>query len=256
MTSPRALAIALTLCVALPAHAGALPALDRRVVDEAGALAPAARERLESELAGYEQRTGHQFAVLILKGLDGDVLEQLSLRAAEEWRLGDARRDDGLLVVLAMKERAVRVEVGYGLEGIVTDALSSRVIRETMTPRFARGDIAGGLTAGLEVLMKAAAGESTGAGASGAGSTVQRSPSWTSVVPMLVVVLLVFATGVARRRGHVGRHGTATGRGTGARGLWPLLFLASVLGGGGRGGGGGFGGGGGGFGGGGASGRW
>jgi hypothetical protein len=78
-----------------------------------------------------------------LRGLEGHVLEQLSLRAAEQWRLGDQRRDDGLLVVVAVKERGVHIEVGHGREGVVTDALASRVIRDVMAPRFARGEIGG-----------------------------------------------------------------------------------------------------------------
>ena len=248
---------ALALCLALPTYARSLPALDRRVVDQAGVFAPDVRDRLESDLAAYEQRTGHQFAVLVIDGLDGDVLEQLSLRAAEQWRLGDARRDDGVLVVLAIKDRAVRIEVGYGLEGVVTDAVSSRVIRDTMTPRFARGDIAGGLQAGLATLMRVAAGESVGAGPSAGASTVEASPPWTAFLPVIGMVLLVLVSGALRRRGSGG----------GGGGLWPLMLLASSFGGsrggrgggfggGGGGGGGGFSGGGGGFGGGGASGRW
>jgi uncharacterized protein len=208
-------------------------------------------------------------AVVLLRGLEGDALEDVSMRAAEQWRLGDAKRDDGLLVLLAMKERSARVEVGYGLEGVVTDALASRVIRDVMAPHLVNGHVALALEDGLDVLMKAAEGESTGL-APRAPPAVQHEPSWVSLLPIALFLVVMIMQALARRRhGH-----TYARRGPGGAILDTMLWT-SMLGGarrhggydgglgggvgggvGGGFGGGSFGGGGGGFGGGGASGRW
>lgn len=254
-------AVLLALFTAAQVQARELPRLDRRVVDEAGVLDPSEESRIERQLASYEQRTGHQMAVVVLRSLDGDVLEQVSLRAAEQWRLGDAKRDDGVLVLLAMRERAARIEVGYGLEGAVTDAVASRVIRDVMAPQLVNGHVAAAIEAGLDVLMRAAEGESTGLAPSTTSPNVNVSarhePSWVQLAPItLFLVVMVLSAMGRRRRGH------ALPRGGG---LAQTLWWTSVLGGVGRsyggsrgfGGGGFFGGGsGGGFGGGGASGRW
>jgi uncharacterized protein len=139
-----------------------VPALGRRVTDEAGVLSPAVAARLEEKLAAYERATGHQLAVLVIQSLEGEVLEPYAIRVAEQWRLGDKKRDDGILLLVAVDDRALRIEVGYGLEGAVTDAHSSRVIRDVMVPRFQAGDPAGGIEAGLDALMRLAEGEALG----------------------------------------------------------------------------------------------
>lgn len=156
------LSLALALLLAAGAVALPVPVLSRRVTDQAGVLGPGRADVIEERLAAYERRTGHQFAVLILPSLEGEVLEQYAIRVAEQWRLGDKKRDDGLLLLVAMKDRAIRIEVGYGLEGAVTDVVSSRIIREIMAPRFRAGDPAGGIEQGLDALMRVAEGESTG----------------------------------------------------------------------------------------------
>lgn len=146
---------------ASPAHAREVPLLRGRVTDEAGALGARAAA-LEQTLAAYERDTGHQFAVLVVRSLEGENLEVFSMKVAERWRLGDRRRDDGLLLLVAIDDRAARIEVGYGLEGAVPDVVAGRVLREHMTPRFAAGDYAGGVEAGLDALMRAARGEALG----------------------------------------------------------------------------------------------
>jgi uncharacterized protein len=245
-----AVALAAALLGAHGAHALEPPALERRVTDLARVLAEPERAGLEARLEAYERQTGHQFAVLVLPSLEGEILEDFSHRTAERWRLGDRERDDGLLVLLAIGERKVRIEVGDGLEGAITDALAKRVIAERMAPRLRAGDYAGGLTAGLEALMSAAQGEAVGAApGDGAGAPAPGRGAW--VVPVLFLVVLLLLS--RARRG--GRR-----RGGGIFFLPPFGGGFSV---GGRhdgwwsgGGGGGFGGGGGGFGGGGASGDW
>lgn len=258
----KAFLVAVLLIAPIAAHARALPALDARVVDEAGVLADAEQSRIERSLASYEQRTGHQMAVVLLRGLEGDALEDLSMRTAAQWRLGDAKRDDGLVVLLAMQERSARIEVGYGLEGVVTDALASRVIRDVMAPQLVNGHVAAALEDGLDVLMKAAEGEATGL-APRAPPSVQQEPSWVTLAPIALFLIVMIMQAMARRR-----RGSTGGRGGfgGGGGLLSTMLWTSMLGGGRRGGygggggfgggGGGFGGGGGGFGGGGASGRW
>lgn len=100
-----------------------VPPLRQRVEDSAGILRPEQRQALEQSLADYEQRTGHQIAELTVPSLRGDPLEDFSIRVVEAWKLGDRKRDDGLLIVMALEERKVRIEVGYGLEGVVRAAL-------------------------------------------------------------------------------------------------------------------------------------
>ncbi|MEW5853137.1 MAG: TPM domain-containing protein [Myxococcota bacterium] len=162
-----------------------VPAVTRRVNDQAGVLSSTDQARLEQRLADYERQTGHQFAVLIIPSLQGDPLEDYALRAAEKWRLGDKRRDDGLLVLVSVQDRKARIEVGYGLEGAIPDVLAGRVIREAFAPHFASGNYARGLETGLELLMRAARGENVG--------PPSRGPVGTGPPPfMFILVLLLF----------------------------------------------------------------
>jgi uncharacterized protein len=246
---PLPLVLVTALAVAaLPMAAQGIepPALTGRVTDLAGVLDRQQRTHLEEKLAEYERSTGHQFAVLVVPGLDGVPLEDFSIRTAERWRLGDKRRDDGLLVVVALRERSVRIEVGYGLEGAIPDALAGRIIHERIVPRFKQQDFSGGLEAGLDALMQAAQGEALGPPARPPDATGW-PPRWTQVLPLLVFLFLFLLLGGKRR----------------LRGRPPVVFFPplgggrrSGWGGGGGFGGGGFRGGGGRFGGGGASGRW
>jgi len=133
-----------------------VPSLKARVNDTAGMLSPAAAAALEEKLAAYEQAAGNQFVLLTIPSLNGDVLESFSLRVAEAWKIGKKRIDNGVILVVVKDERKIRIEVGYGLEASLTDAVSSRVISGTIAPRFRDGDFEGGITAGFEALMKAA----------------------------------------------------------------------------------------------------
>ena len=151
-----------SLLVASAAGARAVPMLTRRITDESGTLTPSDRARLEDKLAAYEKSTGHQLAVLIIPSLEGEVIEQYSIKVVEHWELGDRKRSDGVLMLIAIKEHATRIEVGFGLEGAIPDVIASRVIREIMAPHFRNDDFAGGIDAGLDALMKAAQGESLG----------------------------------------------------------------------------------------------
>jgi uncharacterized protein len=234
-----------------------VPELKARVNDYAGILPEADRQRIEQRLAEHEQRTGQQFAVLTIDTLDGEPIEGFAIRTVEKWRLGKKGKDDGLLLLIVPRDRKMRVEVGYGLEGDVTDAVSSRVIRETLAPAFRNQDYAGGVERALVQLMRAAGGDPGTEPAAPSRPEPRRPRLNLGLVLLLIVVpLLIF---------YINRGG---GRGGGRRrrrdAYWGGLG-GGFIGGGGFGGSGGFGGGGfgggfsgggGGFGGGGASGSW
>ncbi|MDJ0869752.1 MAG: TPM domain-containing protein, partial [Myxococcota bacterium] len=133
------------LAAAAPARAELpVPALRARVNDTAG-LIPAARERrLEDELARFEAETSHQIAVLTVASLEGEPIESFSLRVVEDWQLGQAGADNGLLILVASQDRQARVEVGYGLEGVVPDVIAKRILEDVMFGHFRAGDFAAG----------------------------------------------------------------------------------------------------------------
>lgn len=126
-----------------------VPALRAAVNDEAGMLAAPTRERLENALRALHQQGGTQLAVLTVPDLGGETIEQASIRVSDAWQLGDEKRDDGVLLLIAAAEREIRIEVGQGLEGDLTDAHAKRIIAESMVPLFRAGDVDGGVTVGV-----------------------------------------------------------------------------------------------------------
>ena len=125
-----------------------MPALSARVTDLTGTLSAEQVTALEKRLAGFEARKGAQIAVLLVPTTRPETIEQFGIRVAEKWKIGRTKVDDGVIVIVAMKDRTARLEVGYGLEGAVPDLKASRIIREIITPRFRQGDFYGGLVAG------------------------------------------------------------------------------------------------------------
>ena len=121
-----------------------VPYLGGRINDTAGLLDSGTRERLEAKLAGFEAETGAQVVVLTIPSLEGEVLEQYSLRVAQTWGLGRKGVDDGVLVLIASGDRKMRIEVGYGLEAQLTDLQAGRILDSVMAPRFRGGDFSGG----------------------------------------------------------------------------------------------------------------
>lgn len=219
------------------------PTLTRHVTDLAGVMSPAAVDALDRTLAGYEQGTSSQFVVLVVPSLDGGSIEDAALAVAEKNRIGRAGSDNGLLLLVAVSDRKLRFEVGYGLEPVLTDALTSVIIRDVIAPRFASGDFDAGITAGMQAAMQAAGGEFT------APAPVREKKRG---MPIGVVIFLIILFIVLRKGGRRG------GRGGGIF-IIPGGFGGGGFGGGGFSGGGGFGGfsgGGGSFGGGGSSGSW
>jgi uncharacterized protein len=261
-----------------------IPALSGRVVDETETLTAVQRRSLEAKLQAFEQRKGSQIAVLITGTTFPEPIESYSIRVADAWKIGRKRVNDGILVVVAKSDRAMRLEVGYGLEGAIPDATARRLIDEVFIPGFRGGNFYEGLSAGIDRLIKVIDGEPLPpVSQSNAGSGNARSIE--SYFVLFIVATLAFG---GLLRALLGRLPAALVVGAGI-GVVAWLIVAPILiallagavafvltlfgggmpgrlggggfggggfGGGGFGGGGGFSGGGGGFGGGGASGRW
>ena len=260
-----------------------IPKLEARVTDLTGTLTAEQQSQLEEKLAAFEARKGSQIAVLIVPTTHPEEIEQYSIRVVEQWRIGRAKVDDGVLLIVAKNDRRVRIEVGYGLEGALPDAIANRIIAETIRPLFAQNNYFGGISAGVDQIIRVIDGEALpapdrawhGSGARGGsllpflfiaifiGSSVLRSllgrPAGAVVTAGITGVLVWLFSGIivaalaaaaaffftllSGMGGGLGRPGGFGGWGGGMIG-------------GGMGGGGGFSGGGGGFGGGGASGSW
>ena len=258
----------------------ALPPLTGRVVDQTGTLDTGELQSLTQRLADFETRKESQVAVLIVATTAPESIEQFSIRVADQWKLGRKKIDDGAILVVAKDDRTLRIEVGYGLEGALTDAISNRIIDETIVPRFRRQDFAGGVDAGVTQMMAVIDGEPLPASSPPGWSKrdAQQLPSFVPIVLGLAIVLAGVLPAIFGRLGGSMATGAVVGAVTwglaGALsmaivvGIGAMAFalmggmgLLGALGGGyrgGRGWGGGGGGGGfsGGFGGGGASGRW
>jgi uncharacterized protein len=136
-----------------------VPPVKARVTDLTGTLNAQQKGELESRIAAYESRRGSQIAVLLLPTTKPEEIEQYSIRVAEAWKIGRKGVDDGLILVVAKNDRRLRIEVGYGLEGVIPDAVAKRVIDERITPRFRDGDFYGGIRDGVDQLIKLAEGE-------------------------------------------------------------------------------------------------
>ena len=139
--------------LASPAAALDVPPLTGRVMDNAHLLPADVAASLSKELEAHERRTGNQVAVLTLPSLEGEPLEEFSHRVATAWKLGRKGTDNGVLILVVPNDRKVRIEVGYGLEGALTDLKSSRIIREEIVPRFRNGDFPGGIAAGVKAVL-------------------------------------------------------------------------------------------------------
>jgi uncharacterized protein len=256
----------------------AVPALQTRITDLTGTLTPTQRAQLDGKLRDLEKRKGSQIAILLVPTTEPETIEQYAMRVVEQWQLGRKGVDDGVLVLAALQDHTLRLEVGYGLEGVIPDVVAKRLISEIMLPYFRQGDYYGGLVAGIDRLIRLIDGEPLPApeqrdssGSSGnalpllfvaaialAGilraifgrllgativSTIIGITAWlifSSLIFALIAAIFTFIMTLGGGSGGGGRYGGIPGGGWGGGGL----------------GGGGFRGGGGGFGGGGASGRW
>ena len=253
-TRKRLVSVILVLLTAGALWSTDIPRLQGQINDNAGVLSGGTRAELEQYLAAVEKQSGAQIALLTIESLEGESLEAYSIAVVDEWQLGRTGDDNGVLLLVAMAEKKIRIEVGYGLEGVLTDAVSGYIIREDISPELRRGNFDAGITAGLTTIGKVVAGEVTISENQAARSEERESGSSGL---FFLVFFLIFVVGRIGRMGRYRRRGMSP---------WSAFFLGSMLGGssrgrssGGFGGGGGFGGfsgGGGGFGGGGASGGW
>jgi uncharacterized protein len=147
-------ALLLAALLALPlARAAEVPFLTGRVVDNAEILKADTRRSIAAELQAHEKKTGNQVAVLTVPTLGDESVEEYAVRVFEQWKLGRKGKDNGVLVVVVPKDRRMRIEVGYGLEGTLTDVAASRIIRDVMTPRFRSGDYDGGIAQGVTAIV-------------------------------------------------------------------------------------------------------
>lgn len=259
----------------------AVPPLQALVTDLTATLTPEQRAGLESRLRAFDERKGSQLAVLIVPTTQPEAIEPYAIRVLEQWKLGRRSVDDGVLLLVAKNDRSVRIEVGYGLEGVLSDAITKRIINELIVPRFKQGDFFGGIDASVDQMIKLIDGEALPAPAGRAGDA---SFDLGGMAPVLLMIVVV---GGGVLRAVLGRlPGAAVTAGILGLIIWFLSgvilialagavigFVVTLLGGGsllrgmggghrgggfggGVGGGGFRGGGGGGFGGGGSSGRW
>ena len=277
----NAVLVAVALLATGISHAEvAVPPLTGHVTDQTGTLTLEQRATLEQTLTAFEARKGTQLAVLMVPTTAPETIEQYALRVAEQWKLGRKRIDDGAILLVAKGDRAVRIEVGYGLEGALSDIISKRIISDAILPRFQSGDYFGGMWAGTEQIIRVVDGEQLPEPQSMQGMQGNAPKGLRDLVPMLFIAVLAVGgilrsifgrfggsliTGVvvtvlawlvvgtliyALLAGLASMLVTLIGAGTVLRGI------GGFYGRGGGSGGGGFRGGGGGFGGGGASGRW
>jgi uncharacterized protein len=137
----------------------AVPPLTGRVIDQTATLSPDQQRSLAEKLRAFEQKKGSQIAVLIVPTTQPETIEQYSIRVADQWKLGRPGIDDGAILLVAKDDHALRIEVGYGLEGALNDAVSHRIIREVIVPRFQRGDFYGGIAAGIDRMIGVVEGE-------------------------------------------------------------------------------------------------
>lgn len=281
--------ISLLLLCLFPTVGSALdvPPLKAHVNDYAHILSPAAVQRIEAELTAFESSDSTQIVVLTIPSLEGENIEEYSIKVADAWKIGQKGKDNGAILLVSKGDRKIRIEVGRGLEGTLTDLLSGRIIRDEMAPRFKQGDFDGGVEAGVSAIMSVVKGEYT-ATPQDVARGKKGSPRLMTLLIFLFVACIVLGAlskvlgGIA---GAVGLPVIALLLFSGAGivtliilalvGFFGGLFISFLFGGGGRGGGGfgggpflggggfggdsfggGFSGGGGGFGGGGASGGW
>jgi uncharacterized protein len=232
------------------------PALTGRVVDQANVITAQSRGALETKLKELEDKSSIQLVVATVKSLQGSDIETYANGLFRFWKLGQAQKNNGVLLLVAPAEHKVRIEVGYGLEGTLTDALSSVIIASAIIPRFKAGDFSGGIERGVDGIINVLSGDSAGWQSKVEVRREDASADFDELFPLLFFLLVIFVCWYLIH--HAG--GGPTGRGSGRRRGGPIFIpyggpgWGSGWGGGGLGGG--FGGGGGSSGGGGASGSW
>ena len=247
----------LIILIAPPAFAETLPlpTLTGRVVDQANVLNTAEEARLSDRLRDLETKTSTQLVVVTLSSLRGSPIEDWGLALGRSWGIGQKGKDNGVLLVVAPNDRALRIEVGYGLEGTLPDATADAIIRNVIVPRFKAGNMAGGISDGVDAILAVLSGTGKEFTPSRGEVIGQTLSEWVPVLFVVMFIILVVIGQMRHRRNRGNRYYRNRNGG------WLYVddddrYSGGGMFGGGRGGGGGFSGGGGSFGGGGASGRW
>ncbi|MBQ9494815.1 MAG: YgcG family protein [Treponema sp.] len=252
--------LAAILCASSAIFALSVPALTDYVIDNANIISSAEKQELVSYLASLENTTGIQIAVLTIPSLEGESLEQFSMRVVEQWQLGQAKEDNGALLLIALNERKIRIEVGYGLEGKLTDTKCGLIIRNVIAPKFQSGNYGEGIIAGVknmggiaasdaQLVEKSVVDEREAAPIPAILFALLFYLAWITIIPNLAcrrsfwIPWYLFAKYRQSTQNRTGRY--SSGRSYSSRGSFGGGFSS-----------GGFSGGGGGFGGGGASGGW
>jgi uncharacterized protein len=240
------------IALSVAAQAQTFPALTGRVVDEAGVLDAAARSRLDGKLADLENKTSTQLVVATLSSLQGYEVADYGYRLGRHWGIGQKGSNNGAILIVAPKDRAVRIEVGYGLEGKLTDAVSRLIIENSILPRFRANDVAGGIERGADDIVQVLSGDAEEfkkrAAARPRPTASEGLGSFVPVAIFFGIWLLMYLSTRRRRQSRWGGWMFPGGGGWSSGSGWGGGGWSS--------GGGGFSGGGGSFGGGGASGRW
>lgn len=168
------------------------------VNDRATLLSSGVRSQLEQQLRKFDQQESTQIAVLIVTSLEGDTIEQAAVRIFEQWGIGTSEADNGVLLLIAVADRKLRIEVGYGLEGRLTDLIAGRIIRDKISPHFRNNDFDQGVTSGINAIMAAVTGE----------YQATNNPEQDSIIPLILFMIMFFLIPYFRRRSrrNSGRH--------------------------------------------------
>ena len=253
-TALARIALAISLIAGAASALEVPPPPDRWFTDRAGIVTADQTRALDSKLEAFEQSSGAQFIIYVFPSLDGESIEDFTLRCVERWKVGQKKLDNGIVLFVFVDEKKARIEVGYGLEGAIPDAIASRVIRDYLAPHFQRGDYSAGLNAAADaIIARIRKEEAPVPPIARPGASSDSAPAIGQVIFFIILFIIVFFVIMP----------SLNRRGGGCGGcFWPMMFLGGgggrTFGGGGFSGGGfgGFSGGGGSFGGGGATGGW
>ena len=196
-----------------------VPKLKTRILDQANLIDAASKQKINQLLAGHEKASSNQVIVVTLKDLQGYSVEQAGVEMGRAWGVGQKEQNNGIVLILAQAERKVRIEVGYGLEGVMTDAVSATIIQEYILPRFKTGDFSGGLLVGTQAIVAALGGEVI------APVAKSRKSGDGSGLPSIIFMFIFIAFAA------MGRIGGRGGRGRSSLWLLPLMILGGGSGG-------------------------
>lgn len=215
MVMKRAILTFIMLFMALPLSALEIPKLSARVNDYAGMLSPETKSRLEQKLAAFERDQSTQIVVLTIPSLQEDDIDQFAIKVAENWRIGQKGKDNGVILLLAKTERKVRIEVGRGLQGVLPDITAGQIIRNTMRPYLKDGNFDQGISVGVDAIIAATKGEFKAAPGESKKQPQSKSPSLITLLLILAVAMLI-----------VGAFSRQLGAAAGAIGLPAAAWLA------------------------------